>query len=149
MYNELFLISLSTTLFQIPAATTVPHLLLPHFCLGLGIGVVDAALVPLLASLVDGNMRSDTNSNSNYGIVYAIQQTSVSLAYSVAPLLGGELAESIGFPALMVFIGILNIIYGPVLIEVFKRSRRPMSPANDILLHTSSVSNYKTLEDLP
>lgn len=110
---------------------------------------MDAALVPLLASLVDANMRSGATSDSSYGTVYAIQQTSVSLAYSVAPLLGGELAESVGFPSLMIFIGILNIIYGPILVEVFKRSRRPLNTANDILLQTTSVPNYKTLEDLP
>lgn len=110
---------------------------------------MDAALIPLLASLVDENMRSGANLDSTYGTVYAIQQTSVSLAYSVAPLLGGELAESVGFPSLMMSIGILNIIYGPVLVEVFKRSRRPTNAANDILLHTSSVSNYNTLENLP
>lgn len=41
--------------------------------MGLGIGVADAALVPLLASLVDRN--------GNYGPVYSIQQVAVSLAY--------------------------------------------------------------------
>lgn len=134
---------------QIPAATTVPHLLLPHFCLGIGIGVVDAALVPLLASLVDESMRLDASLDSNYGTVYAIQQTSVSLAYSVAPLIGGELAEFIGFPSLMMFVGILNILYAPILVEVFKRSRRASNSDNDILLQALSVSNYKTLENSP
>lgn len=43
--------------------------------MGLGIGVADAALVPLLASLVDRN--------GNYGLVYSIQQVAVSLAYSL------------------------------------------------------------------
>jgi len=43
--------------------------------MGLGIGVADAALVPLLASLVDRN--------GNYGPVYSIQQVAVSLAYSL------------------------------------------------------------------
>lgn len=89
------------------------------------------------------------DSESNYGTVYAIQQTSVSLAYSVAPLLGGEFAEWIGFPSLMTVIGILNILYGPVLVEVFKRSRKPTESSDDILLQASSGLNYKTLENQP
>ena len=44
------------------------HLVLPHFGLGLGIGVVDSALMPLLAFLVD-ERRSGA-----YGAVYAIAQ---------------------------------------------------------------------------
>jgi len=50
----------------------------PHFGLGLGIGVVDSALVPMLAHLVDKR-----HPNVHYGAVYALQQTAVSLAYSV------------------------------------------------------------------
>jgi DHA1 family solute carrier family 18 vesicular amine transporter 1/2 len=50
----------------------------PHFGLGLGIGIVDSALVPMLANLVDTR-----HPNLHYGSVYALQQTAVSLAYSV------------------------------------------------------------------
>lgn len=57
-------------------ATTMLQLVIPHFLLGLGIGAVDAALVPLLASLVD------TRHATHYGSVYAMQQIAVSLAYS-------------------------------------------------------------------
>lgn len=87
---------------------------------------------------------------SSYGTVYAIQQTAVSLAYSIAPLIGGELAELTGFPFLMTFIGILNIMYGPVLIEVFKRSRRPAN-SDVIQLNTSRgiTGNYRALEAFP
>jgi len=59
---------------------------MPHFALGLGIGVIDAALVPLLATFVDATLSQEDHSESSssmssYGTVYAIQQTSVSLAY--------------------------------------------------------------------
>lgn len=57
-------------------AKSMKGLIIPHAGLGLGIGVVDAALVPLLATLVDSKHRAD------YATVYAIQQTSVSLAYA-------------------------------------------------------------------
>lgn len=63
-------------------------LLIPHFCLGLGIGVVDAALVPLLATVVDAKYAAEESPTTNeqsshYGTVYAIQQMAVSLAYSI------------------------------------------------------------------
>ncbi|EAT34530.1 AAEL013238-PA, partial [Aedes aegypti] len=96
----------------IPSATTVFGLLLPHFSLGLGIGVLDAALVPLLATIVE----SQCESSPNYGAVYAIQQIAVSLAYSLAPILGGELVPWIGFPWLMRVMGLLNLVYGPLLV---------------------------------
>lgn len=59
----------------IPSSRTMSQLIVPHLGMGLGIGVADAALVPLLASLVD--------QNGNYGPVYSIQQVAVSLAYSL------------------------------------------------------------------
>lgn len=66
---------------QIPAATTMAELVYPHFGLGLGIGIVDSALVPMLANLVDTR-----HPNLHYGAVYALQQTAVSLAYSVGKI---------------------------------------------------------------
>jgi hypothetical protein len=37
------------------------------------------------------------------------------------PFLGGELAQSMGFPAIMRILGFLNFIYGPVLLFVTMR----------------------------
>lgn len=59
----------------LPTASTMGQLVIPHLGMGLGIGIADAALVPLLASLVD--------QDGNYGPVYSIQQVAVSLAYSL------------------------------------------------------------------
>lgn len=67
----IFMVGVSAIL--IPSANTMSQLIFPHLGMGLGIGVADAALVPLLASLVDRN--------GNYGPVYSIQQVAVSLAY--------------------------------------------------------------------
>lgn len=75
--------------FVIPEAQSVSSLIIPHFCLGLGIGVLDTSLVPFLARLADDTASpttgkdSDDMTISSYGSVYAIQQTAVSLAYSV------------------------------------------------------------------
>lgn len=77
--------------FIIPEAKTVSSLIIPHFGLGLGIGILDTSLVPCLARLADtltvnyddSSEVTEEGSSSNYGSVYAIQQTAVSLAYSI------------------------------------------------------------------
>ncbi|KAH8358490.1 hypothetical protein KR093_000465 [Drosophila rubida] len=140
-------------LMQIPSATTVAQLLLPHFALGLGIGVIDAALVPLLATFVDATLAQEeggetNNSMSSYGTVYAIQQTSVSLAYCLAPLIGGELAQSFGFAWLMRIVGILNVIYGPILVFLYQKydPKSLREHQNDLLMQSSGRgSRYKQL----
>ncbi|XP_017031370.1 synaptic vesicular amine transporter [Drosophila kikkawai] len=137
----------------IPSATTVAQLLLPHFALGLGIGVIDAALVPLLATFVDATLSQEEHSEgsssmSSYGTVYAIQQTSVSLAYCLAPLIGGELAQTFGFAWLMRIVGIFNMIYGPILVYLYQKydPKALREQHNDMLLQSSGGgSRYKQL----
>lgn len=148
---SLLLVGIASVL--IPSATTVGQLLLPHFALGLGIGVIDAALVPLLATFVDATLAQEesgeaNNSMSSYGTVYAIQQTSVSLAYCLAPLIGGELAQSFGFAWLMRVVGICNIIYGPILVYLYQKYDPKIlrEHHNDLLMQTSGRgSRYKQL----
>uniref|UniRef100_A0A182PKS5 Major facilitator superfamily (MFS) profile domain-containing protein n=1 Tax=Anopheles epiroticus TaxID=199890 RepID=A0A182PKS5_9DIPT len=110
----------------LPFANTVAGLLLPHLGLGLGIGVVDAALVPLLATLVDAQLGGEDatahfeqgafspeepGGQHGYGAVYAIQQIAVSVAYSLAPIVGGELVPVVGFATVLRALGVLNILY--------------------------------------
>jgi MFS family permease len=83
------------------------HLIVPHFGLGLGVGAIDAALMPLLATIVDQRYPG------LYGACYAVSQTTVCLAYFLGPLLGASLIAAIGFPALIRLIGIANIIQAP------------------------------------
>lgn len=98
----------------IPLATSITDLTLPHFGLGLGVGALDAALVPLLATFVD----SRSHAHAHYGPVYALQQAAVCLAYSLGPLLGGAAIHRIGFPWLIRIVGLLNVVYCPLLIEL-------------------------------
>ncbi|KAG7200828.1 hypothetical protein KM043_003198 [Ampulex compressa] len=102
----MFVVGVSAIL--IPTAATMSQLAFPHLGLGLGIGVADAALVPLLASLVDRN--------GGYGPVYSIQQVAVSLAYSLGPIMGAEMVKAIGFQWVMRIVGLINIAYCPLLI---------------------------------
>ena len=90
------------------------QLILPHFGLGLGLGVVDSSLMPLLAKLVE-----DRHVGA-YGSVFAVSQTAVSLAYGLGPLCGGVLAEKVGFPLVMRGVGIINILYTPLLLYLAK-----------------------------
>ncbi|XP_047353152.1 chromaffin granule amine transporter isoform X2 [Vespa velutina] len=103
----------------IPSAMTMSQLIFPHFGMGLGIGIADAALVPLLANLVD--------QNGNYGPVYSIQQVAVSLAYFLGPITGGELVREIGFRWVMRIVGVANIIYCPILLFLALREKESLS----------------------
>lgn len=96
----------------IPLTTSIRQLALPHFFLGLGVGAVDATLVPLLAYLVENK------GGNKYGPVYSLQQIAVCLAYSLGPLIGGEAVHSIGFPWMMRLTGCLNIMFCPLMLEL-------------------------------
>lgn len=102
----------------IPLSISVQGLALPHFCLGLGVGSVDATLVPMLANL------AEKRGSNNYGAVYALQQISVCLAYSFGPLLGGEAVRIVGFPWLMRLSGFLNILFCPLVLELGEKQVR-------------------------
>lgn len=59
----------------------------PHLGLGVGVGTVDAALMPLLAAVVDARHVAA------YGAVYAIAQAAVALAYFLGEYLDCDLRE--------------------------------------------------------
>ncbi|XP_014206669.1 synaptic vesicular amine transporter [Copidosoma floridanum] len=107
----------------IPEADSILELTIPHFGLGLGIGVADAALVPLLASLVD--------QTGGYGPVYSIQQIAVSFAYSLGPIVSGELVKSVGFAWVMRVAGLANVAYCPLLVYLAleRRKHQPLAEA--------------------
>lgn len=60
---------------EVPEAGSLLALAGPHLGLGVGVGTVDAALMPLLAAVVDARHVAA------YGAVYAIAQAAVALAY--------------------------------------------------------------------
>ncbi|CAL4161334.1 unnamed protein product, partial [Meganyctiphanes norvegica] len=101
----------------VPSASSMMSLAGPHFCLGLGVGTVDAALMPLLAKLVD-----ERHVQGAYGTVYAVAQAAVACAYSFGPLVGGETVRQIGFPWLMRCVALANLFYCPLLILLQSQS---------------------------
>lgn len=96
----------------LPLANSISQLSLPHFGIGLGVGTIDAALIPLLSVFVD------QKGSCHYGPVYALQQASVAIAYSFGPLLAGQTVHLIGFPWLIRIVGFVNLITCPLLLEL-------------------------------
>ncbi|CAG2174352.1 unnamed protein product [Oppiella nova] len=104
--SSLALVGLSAM--AIPLASNMNHLIVPHFGLGLGIGTIDAAIMPFLANIVD------TKFFTLYGSVYAIAQTAVCLAYSLGPLISGQLIGiGLDFSTLIRIVGLMNLLYCP------------------------------------
>ncbi|XP_011871666.1 PREDICTED: synaptic vesicular amine transporter [Vollenhovia emeryi] len=136
----MFVVGVSAIL--IPSADTMSQLIFPHLGMGLGIGVADAALVPLLASLVDRN--------GNYGPVYSIQQVAVSLAYSLGPIMSGEMVKAIGFPWVMRVVGIVNMAYCPLLIYLSLERRKLLAKKEekkDYDTFQKSIATYERFHD--
>ncbi|XP_017889410.1 synaptic vesicular amine transporter-like [Ceratina calcarata] len=137
----MFLVGTSTIL--IPSARTMSQLIVPHLGMGLGIGVADAALVPLLASSVD--------QNGDYGPVYSIQQVAVSLAYSLGPIVGGEMVKAIGFQWVMRIVGLINIVYCPLLIYLSLERKKLLTQQDkektDYETFQKSVARYERFGD--
>ncbi|CAG9856677.1 unnamed protein product [Phyllotreta striolata] len=120
--------------YALPLATALSQLTLPHFGIGLGVGAVDAALVPLLASFVDNKGMNE------YGPIYSLQQAAVSVSYSLGPLIGGQTVQMLGFPWLIRIVGFLNLLVCPLLLELEAKTE-------SVPLMSDSASMYDRLED--
>lgn len=77
--------------------------------LGFGIGMVDSSMMPQLGYLVD------IRHAAVYGGVYAIGDIAFCMGFAVGPALSGSLVQAMGFKAMMIGIGIISFIYGPLL----------------------------------
>uniref|UniRef100_A0A3B5BBT1 Solute carrier family 18 member A1 n=1 Tax=Stegastes partitus TaxID=144197 RepID=A0A3B5BBT1_9TELE len=83
--------------------TTPPFVLLPP-------GMVDSSMMAIMGYLVD------IRHASVYGSVYAIADVALCMGFAIGPSTGGALVQAVGFPCLMVFIGVINILYAPLCI---------------------------------
>ena len=95
--------------FFVPFSSSFWGLFLPISGICFGIALVDTAILPLLAHIVD------TRYVSVYGSIYAIADISYSLAYAFGPIIAGGIVESIGFLALNIVIAVSNLAYVPLL----------------------------------
>ncbi|NWT16583.1 VMAT1 protein, partial [Vireo altiloquus] len=71
-------------------------------------GMVDSSMMPIMAYLVD------LRHTSAYGTVYAIADVAFCMGFAVGPSTGGAVVRALGFPWLMVIVGVLNVAYAPL-----------------------------------
>lgn len=80
--------------FLIPFCTNFYAIMIPISGICFGIALVDTAILPTLAYLVD------VRHTSVYGSIYAIADISYSLAYAFGPVVAGNMVYAVGFTAL-------------------------------------------------
>ncbi|KFO38146.1 Chromaffin granule amine transporter [Fukomys damarensis] len=93
---------------QVPLAHSILGLIGPNAGLGFAIGMVDSSLMPIMGHLVD------LRHTSVYGSVYAIADVAFCMGFAIGPSTGGAIVRAIGFPWIMVIIGVVNIVYAPL-----------------------------------
>ncbi|XP_010220370.1 PREDICTED: chromaffin granule amine transporter-like [Tinamus guttatus] len=99
------------SLLCVPLATTIYGLIAPNGGLGFAIALpkkVDSSMMPIMGYLVD------LRHTSVYGSVYAIADVAFCVGFALGPSAGGAIVRAIGFPWLMVIIGVINITYAPL-----------------------------------
>lgn len=97
-----------TSLLCVPLARNIFGLIGPNGGLGFAIGMVDSSMMPIMGHLVD------LRHTSVYGSVYAIADVAFCMGFAIGPSTGGAIVHAIGFPWLMVIIGVINIAYAPL-----------------------------------
>ncbi|XP_028325067.1 synaptic vesicular amine transporter isoform X1 [Gouania willdenowi] len=118
----------------VPLATNIYGLIVPNFGVGFAIGMVDSSMMPIMGYLVD------LRHVSVYGSVYAIADVAFCMGFALGPSIGGSIAESIGFPWLMIIIGVVNMLYAPLCIFL----RNPPGQEEKIAILMDTNSSMKT-----
>ncbi|XP_008848409.1 chromaffin granule amine transporter isoform X2 [Nannospalax galili] len=102
------MVVVGASLLCVPLAHSIFGLIGPNAGLGFAIGMVDSSLMPIMGHLVD------LRHTSVYGSVYAIADVAFCMGFAIGPSTGGAVVRVIGFPWLMVIIGVINILYAPL-----------------------------------
>ncbi|XP_054252563.1 chromaffin granule amine transporter, partial [Indicator indicator] len=134
------------SLLCVPLAKTISGLIGPNAGLGFAIGMVDSSMMPIMGYLVD------LRHTSVYGNVYAIADVAFCMGFAIGPSTGGAVVRAVGFPWLMISIGVLNIAYAPLcwyLRSPPAKEEKIAILSQECPLQTKSYSTHKTLPDLP
>ncbi|KAM5236496.1 vesicular acetylcholine transporter [Ctenodactylus gundi] len=110
LYGALGLAVIGASSCLVPACRSFAPLVAALCGLCFGIALVDTALLPTLAFLVDARH------SSVYGSVYAIADISYSVAYALGPVVAGHIVHSLGFEQLSLGMGAANLLYAPALL---------------------------------
>ncbi|XP_015273054.1 PREDICTED: vesicular acetylcholine transporter [Gekko japonicus] len=139
-YGALGLVIIGASSCTVPACRTFWQLVLPLCGLCFGIALVDTALLPTLAFLVDVRYVSV------YGSVYAIADISYSVAYALGPIAAGEIVHSLGFVKLNLGMGLANVLYAPVLLALRNICKmKPSHSERNVLLDEEPKGLYDTI----
>ncbi|KAF1625029.1 Chromaffin granule amine transporter, partial [Eudyptes filholi] len=134
------------SLLCVPLAKNIYGLIGPNSGLGFAIGMVDSSMMPIMGYLVD------LRHTSVYGNVYAIADVAFCMGFAIGPSTGGAIVRAIGFPWLMIIIGVINIAYAPLcwyLRNPPAKEEKIAILSQECPMQTKSYTTQKTLRDFP
>ncbi|KAI6233397.1 Cat-1 [Aphelenchoides fujianensis] len=103
------LVIIGFCLLAIPSAGSVGGLIIPNFFMGFSIGMIDASMFPMMGYIVD------LRHVGVYGSIYAIADAAFCFAFALGPFFSGPLVRTVGFPAMMYLIALVNFLYAPLM----------------------------------
>ncbi|XP_041830085.1 probable vesicular acetylcholine transporter-B [Melanotaenia boesemani] len=140
-YGALGMVIIGASSCTVPACKTFGQLIAPLCGICFGIALVDTALLPTLAFLVD------VRHVSVYGSVYAIADISYSVAYAMGPVVAGQIVHTLGFVQLNLGMGLVNVLYAPALLLLRKVCQmKPSHSERDNLLDEAPQGLYDTIK---
>ncbi|XP_075384375.1 vesicular acetylcholine transporter [Tenrec ecaudatus] len=140
LYGALGLVVIGASSCVLPVCRSFGPLVVSLCGLCFGIALVDTALLPTLAFLVD------VRHVSVYGSVYAIADISYSVAYALGPIVAGHIVHSLGFAQLSLGMGLANLLYAPVLLLLRKVGLLTRSRSErDVLLEEPPQGLYDAM----
>ncbi|KAK1787028.1 hypothetical protein P4O66_017405, partial [Electrophorus voltai] len=134
------------SLLCVPLAKNIYGLIGPNGGLGFAIGMVDSSMMAIMGYLVD------IRHVSVYGSVYAIADVALCTGFAIGPSTGGAIVRAIGFPYLMVLIGIINIVYAPLCFFLKNPAVREEKMAiinQECLMHMKSYNTERQCREFP
>lgn len=140
-YGALGMVIIGASSCTVPACKTFGQLIAPLCGICFGIALVDTALLPTLAFLVDVRYVSV------YGSVYAIADISYSVAYAMGPIVAGQIVHNLGFVQLNLGMGLVNVLYAPALLLLRNVCQmKPSYSERDNLLEDAPQGLYDTIK---
>ncbi|XP_051507790.1 probable vesicular acetylcholine transporter-A [Myxocyprinus asiaticus] len=139
-YGALGMVIIGASSCIVPACKTFEQLILPLCGICFGIALVDTALLPTLAFVVD------VRHVSVYGGVYAIADISYCVAYALGPVVAGKIVHDLGFVQLNLGMGLANVLYAPALLLLRNVSlMKPSHSERNMLLEEGATGLYDTI----
>ncbi|KAJ8360273.1 hypothetical protein SKAU_G00167980 [Synaphobranchus kaupii] len=139
-YGALGMVIIGASSCTVPACKNFEQLIAPLCGICFGIALVDTALLPTLAFLVD------VRHVSVYGSVYAIADISYCVAYALGPIVAGQIVHDLGFVQLNLGMGLANMLYAPALLLLRNVCQmKPSFSERNLLLDEGPKGLYDTI----